>query len=202
MNKGVLFFIGLLFGILICGILFYFDIKIFESKFLPQKEKEVISITKTDTVYIETFPIIKKQNIETQIKDTVEENMGANQNVEDISIYETAFSFEKDEQDEIFTDQLLKTRTVKVKLFQKELQEVILPENFFQFFEIQQWNTPIKNKITYNRIQNMIKIKGMEINNMNVVFWNNVYYLEVMNRYYSINETERFEKLNSVIILR
>jgi len=197
MNKGIVFFIGLLLGIMICAFLYYIDIKIFESKFIPISDKEVVTQIKTDTVFLEPAPKNKKLTIENQSTDSVGNPADSARNEEEVSLYETTFSFEGEEQDEIFSDQLLKTRIVKVKSIK---QEVVLPENSFQSFEIQQWSTPIKNKITYQRNQNMLKIKGMEISNGNIVFWNNAYYLEINNRYYSISETERFEKLNPVII--
>jgi hypothetical protein len=46
----------------------------------------------------------------------------------------------------------------------------------------------------------MLKIKGMETNSVNVVFWNDNYFFVVGNRYYAIPETNNFEKLNSVQI--
>jgi len=196
MNRVVVFFIGLLFGILICGMLYYFDIKIFESKYLPFVEKEIITHLKTDTVYVEPVQKPKKQVVENLSTDSSKNSIDTKLN-DDSSIYETTFSLDGDEQDEIFSDQLLKTRVVKVKSVK---QDITLPENALQSFEIQHWSTPIKNKITYQRSQNMLKIKGMEINNMNIVFLDNVYYLEVNNRYYSIPETERFEKLTLVTI--
>ena len=200
MNRGIIFFIGLLFGILICVILFYYDVKIFESKLIPNKEKEVVTRIKTDTIYLDTQPKIKKQNTEIQSNDSTEVNIEMIKNEEESSLYETSFSFEGIEQDEVFSDQLLKTKTVKVKLIAKDGQQVILPENFFRLFEIQLWSTPIKNKVTYQRNQNMLKIKGMEIDNINVVFWNDNYYIEVKSRYYSIPETEYFTKFNPVTI--
>jgi len=195
MNRGIVFFIGLLFGVFICVTLFYFDIKIFESKLIPFSEKEVITQIKTDTVFLEPPPKQKKQFLETQLNDSSYSSVYLINNGDDSSIYETSFSFEGDEQDEIFSDQLLKQRRVKVISLK---QEVLLPENSFQFFEIQQWSTPIKNKITYQRNQNMLKIKGMWIDNVNIVFWNNIYYLELNNRYFSISEKEHFEKLSPI----
>jgi len=200
MNRGIIFFIGLMFGIFICVMLFYFDMKLFESKLLSNKEKEVITRIKTDTVYLEMPSKTKKQNIENQYYDVSNGELEVTQNEDESSFYETNFSFEGVEQDEVFSDQLLKTKTVKVKLIAKEGQQVILPENFFRVFEIQHWSTLIKNKITYYRNQNMLKIKGMEIDNVNVVFWNDNYYLEIKNRYYAIPETEHFAKLNPVVI--
>ena len=193
MNKGICFFLGLLVGIMICALLYYFDIKLFESHYAVNVKKEVI--THYDTVYVEAPQKQRKQSIGNPI---VEENVVVEQTEDSISLYDAEFSYEGKEEEEVFSDRLLQTRTVKVKLLPQEKQEAKLPDNFFHFFEIQQWSTPIKNRITYHRNQSMVKIKGMEIDQVNVVFRDGAYFLETGNRYYAIPETENFEKLNLV----
>jgi hypothetical protein len=196
MNKAISFFIGLLTGIMICVLLFYFDVKFFESQCPKYSEKEVVTHVKTDTVYIETPPKFKKQSVENKaIENEIVENEEDEQQENEFSLYETEF-FLEGEQDEVFAAQLLHTKAVKVRPLLQGKQEVKLPDNFFQYFEIQQWSTPIKNKITYYRDKNMLKIKGMEIENVSVVFWNDTYFLEAGGRYYAIPETQYFEKLN------
>ena len=201
MNKAISFFLGLLFGIMICVLLFYFDVKMFESN-CPPCEKEIITHIKTDTVYVEP-PKPKKKYVEPQVVEKeIVENIEDDQSEEEISVYESEFSLEDVEQDAVFADKLLQTKTVKVSVLSQGKQEVKLPDDFFQFFEIQQWSTPIKNKITYYRDKNMIKIKGTSIDYMNVVFWNDVYLIETGNRYYAIPETQYFEKLNLIQIFQ
>ena len=200
MNKGILFFLGLLVGIMICALLYYFDIKLFKSFHSVNEKKEVIIHYNTDTVYVETPQKPRRQNIENESsKLVVEETVEMEQTEDSVSIYDAEFSFEGKEDDSVFSDRLLQTRTVKVKLLSQDKQDK-LPENFIRFFEIQQWSTPIKNRITYHRNQSMIKIKGMEIDQVNIVFWNDAYFLEIRNRYYAIPETEYFEKLNLIHI--
>ena len=197
MNKAIVFFLGLLCGIMICVLLFYFDVNLFESNCPKCDEQTTITHIQTDTIYVEA-PKQKKQDIENKmIENEIVENAEEEQ-PEDVSVYESEFSLE--EQDEVFSDRLLQTKTVKVNLLLHEQQEVNLPDDFFQFFEIQQWSTPIKNKVTYYRDKNMIKIKGMDIDNMNVVFWDELYFLETSHRYYAIPETKHFEKLNLIQI--
>ena len=195
MNKGILFFLGLLVGILICVLLYRFDKKMFNRICLQNKNEKEVVVTRMDTVYVEVPQKPKKQNVENESsKPVVEENVEVEQTDDTISIYDAEFSFEGKEEDAVFSDRLLQTRTVKVKPLAQEK----LPDNFIQYFEIQQWSTPIKNRITYYRNQSMLKIRGMGIDQLNVVFWNNVYFLEVGGRYYAIPETEYFEKLNLV----
>ena len=199
MNKGIIFFIGLLTGILCCVLIYRFDKKMFNRVALT-KEKEII-ITRVDTVYLEAPPKQKRQDFENKLgQSVVTENTGVEYTENQVLIYDSEFSFEGRENDEVFSDQLLETKTIKVILLFPEKQEGKLPENFLFFFEIQQWSTPIKNKLTYHRNKNMIKIKGMNLDNVRVVFWKGAYFLEVGNRYYAIPETESFEKLNVVNI--
>ena len=174
-------------------------VKFFESKCPQCDEKEIVTHMKTDTVFVAPPQKPKIQYTENnEIETLVAENIDDENVEEETSIYESEFSLEGIEQDDVFADQLLQTRTVKVKLYPKEKQDIKLPDNFFLFFEIQQWSTPIKNKITYYRNQNMIKIKGIAIDYASLFFWNNAYYLEINNRYYAVPETDHYEKLNLV----
>ncbi|MCL2246762.1 MAG: hypothetical protein FWC10_06580 [Lentimicrobiaceae bacterium] len=200
MNKSISFFLGLLLGILICVLLFYFDVRLFESTCPQCNEKETITIVTTDTVYVKPPLKPKKTMVEDKIQGSADMETPDEHLESEVSIYESDFSFEGREQDEVFSDQLLQTKTVKVKFLASANQDGKQPDNFFQFFEIQMWSTPIKNKVTYYRDNNMLKIKGMKIDNMNVVFWNNLYYLEIANRHYAIPETKSFETLNIVQI--
>jgi hypothetical protein len=203
MNKGILFFLGLLAGIMICILLFYFDFKFFEANCPDCNKQEVITSTIRDTVYIETVAKPKKIIAENDtnndsLKKKIEKTVITQQTEIETSIYNSEFSFENNEQEEVVADKLLQTKTVKVKLHPADKKEEELPDTFFRFFELQQWSTPIKNRITYYRDQNMVKIKGMEIEKINVVFWNDEYYLEIGYRYYAIPETHNYIKLNVI----
>ncbi|MCL1849939.1 MAG: hypothetical protein FWF70_00790 [Bacteroidetes bacterium] len=201
MNKTISFFLGLLLGILICLLLFYFDIKIFKSKGPDCNEKKVITHVQKDTVFVEQVPKPVKQYTENKVTENdIDETVENEPSEEDVSSYEPEFSLEGIEQEEVFSDRLLQTKTVKVRALAQGKQEVKLPDDFFQYFEIQQWSTLIKNKITYYRDKSMVKLKGIDINNVNVVFWNDAYFLEIGNRFYTIPETQYFEKLNLIQI--
>jgi len=196
MNRTITFFIGLFVGIMICVTVFYFNSVKLKQVMSHITNKEVVTQIKTDTVFVEPAPKLKKQIILESIDDSVfDENVDNKVTEDEVSIYDTEFSFDNDETEEVFVNQLLQTRSVKVKLHLLEKQDTKLSDNLFQVFEIQQWSTPIKNKITYYRNQNMIKIKGMKIENIYVVYWNEKYFLEIENRYYAIPETDNFIKL-------
>jgi len=199
MNRWIVFFLGLLLGILGCVLLYRFDDKMFK-RVSSAKNKEII-ITRVDTAYIEAPPLPKKQRTEA-VLDTIpaSEISEFEDFIDPTPFYYSEFSFENKEE-EIFSDQLLATKTVKVVLLFSEKQESKQPDNVYQFFEIQQWSTLVKNKRTYHRNQNMIKIKGMAIDNIKVYYGNNEYFLEVNERYYAIPENENYEIMNLVKIV-
>ena len=197
MNRSIIFFLGLLTGIFICVLLYYLDTKKIKAILYTSDKKEVVTYVQKDTVYVDAQKT-KKNQINTSDNSKVNEGNELTPLDDEKALYETEFSFDENEKEEVFSDGLLHTKTVKVKMYAAENQEGKLPDKCFPIFEIQQWSTPIKNKITYYRDKNMVKIKGMEVDRINVVFWNDAYFLEIGNRYYAIPETEFFEKLNTV----
>ena len=203
MNRGIVFFLGLFVGIMICVLLFYYDVKFFEANCPLCEKQEVVKHIVTDTVFIENVQKPVKQYQSFQKSDTILETQTIKDDEiidEEPSIYESEFSFEGEQEDVVMLEKLLRTKTVKVTLLYPEKQEEETSDDYFRFFEIQQWSTPIKNRITYQRDQNMVKIKGMEIDKVNVVFWKEKYYLEMDNRYYNIPENTVFEKLTLTTI--
>lgn len=199
MNKSTLFFIGLFVGISICVILYYIDSQIFSRITSLYSNKQPAIELVTDTVFI---PVSNKKSgslNETNLElDSSSVNGYDPKENDESTLYDAEFSFESDISNDVLTEQLIQSKTVKVKVLQA--QESGLPDNFIRFFEIQRWETPIKNKITYYRNQNIVKIKGMDIERFNVVYFNDLYYLETANRYFAIPETEFFEKLSIVTI--
>jgi len=199
MNKGILFFIGLLTGIMICLSVYYIDKHLLKPVSPAMEEKKVVA--RVDTVSEEIEQIPQEQIVENKPTipkpiEKVEEEVTEDK----VSVIEPEFSFEEEKQEDVFLDQLLQSKIVKAVMHPLEKKENKGTESFFYIFELQQWNTPIKNKLTYSRYQTLVKVKGLDIKNANVVFWNENFYLEVQNRYYLIPETDNFEKLNVVTI--
>ena len=197
MNKGILFFLGLCIGIMICVSIHYVD-KYWLKHVLPLKTEQSV-VSRVDTVYMEVAEIPKKQPAE--IKPNIAKETETEEQTNDkVSLSDAEFSFENEEQNDVFLDQLMQSKIVKAVLHPLEKKDGKQKGDFFHIFELQQWSTPIKNKITYNRYQTLVKVKGLDITNANVVFWNDNFYLEVKNRYYPIPETDNFVKLTPVTI--
>jgi len=199
MNKGILFFLGLLTGIMICLSVYYIDKHLLKPVSPVMEEKKVVARVDTVSEEIEQIPqeqIVENKPIIFKTIEKVEEEPPEDK----VAVIEPEFSFEEEEQEDVFVDQLLQSKIVKAVMHPLEKKENKSTESFFYIFELQQWNTPIKNKLTYSRYQTLVKVKGLDIKNANVVFWNENFYLEVQNRYYLIPETDNFEKLNVVTI--
>jgi hypothetical protein len=199
MNKVILFFLGLLTGIMICVSIYYVDRHLLKPVRPATETKEVVALA--DKVYVEEEPAPEKQIVENKpIVPKVVEKEAEEQPEEKISLFDTEFSYEEEQQNDVFKDQMLQSKMVKAVLHPLEKKENKNTEGFFYIFELQQWDTPIKNKLTYSRYQTLVKVKGLDIKNANVVFWNENFYLEVNKRYYLIPETDSFEKLNVATI--
>jgi hypothetical protein len=199
MNKGIMFFVGLLIGLMVCASIYYIDKYVLKPVDLVNEGKSVV--LRVDTVYVEVAEIPKKQTVEPKSeKLAVTEEVVEEPEEEQVAIVNADFSFDETEQDDVFLDKLLQSRILKAVLHPLEKKEGKRTDDFFYIFELQQWSTPIKNKLTYSRYQTLVKVKGLDIKNANVVFWNENFYLEVKNRYYLIPETDTFEKLTPVTI--
>lgn len=74
---------------------------------------------------------------------------------------------------------------------QKEVPNADKADNF----QIQLWSTPFKNRIEYFFEGNVIKVKGLMIDNLKVLRYKNELYLISQKRVYPIHQNKQFEKL-------
>lgn len=93
-------------------------------------------------------------------------------------------------------DKIIANRRIKVRYAESDS----LSKNNSEYFIVEQWNSPIKNKNSYYRSNSMLKIKGIDIANVEIYRLNGEYYLLHNSRYYLLNNNTSFEKLNEVNI--
>jgi hypothetical protein len=74
------------------------------------------------------------------------------------------------------------------------------PDNTIAYFEVQKWESPIVNRISYQRNHNILKIKGMDIARINIYYINGKYYVSDGSRLFSIPNNNTFEKLSEINI--
>ena len=96
------------------------------------------------------------------------------------------------EKEEIYQPEYLDKRYVQVKAISKTETPAITT------FEIEEWSPVVKNRISYQRTGNVLKIMGMRIADLHVFYKSEHYYLESNGRYYLIPENSDFLRLQEV----
>ncbi len=110
--------------------------------------------------------------------------------VEDSTLIDDEFTLDQtDGTEQVYQDQCLAQRTVTVK------SEAGTPS--ITAFEVEEWSELAKNKISYFRKGNILKIKGLKIQDIKIIFHKDEYYIEYNERYYSIPENEKYRPLVS-----
>ena len=113
--------------------------------------------------------------------------------VEDSILMDDEFSLDQtDGTEKVYHEQCLAQRTVSVKS-----DEGTAP---ITAFEVEEWSESTVNKISYFRKGNVLKIKGLKIKNIKIIFHQNQYYIENNGRYYPIPENEDFHRLSPVTL--
>ena len=104
------------------------------------------------------------------------------------------FSIQPEKVEEVVMyDRMLNTKKITVKSKQTQEEASLSPP--VSVFEVQQWSTPIKNSITYQSSAGILKIKGMDIESVEIFFVQGNYYLYNGTYYYAIKENKGYEKL-------
>ena len=110
--------------------------------------------------------------------------------VEDTILMDDEFTIdEADGTEQVFQDQCLAQRTIAV------LSEEGTPP--IPTFEVEEWSESATNKISYFRKGSTLKIKGLKIQDIKIIFHKDEYYIEYNGRYYSILENEKYRPLSS-----
>lgn len=200
------FFLGFSVGILLC-VFFIFVVKNsnFIQKFNSMDFFDQDEITET----VETQKISKKKT-----KKKVSNNISSDQDslaihssdssfVEDPSLIEDSEFYieETVTQDNLAEEKLIQSKTVKVTVKNSNLEDqTSIPDNIIAYFEVQKWDSPIVNRLSYQRNHNILKIKGMDISRISVYYINGKYYVTDGVRLFSIPNNSNFEKLSEINI--
>ncbi|MBO4654965.1 MAG: hypothetical protein J5644_05435 [Bacteroidales bacterium] len=105
------------------------------------------------------------------------------------------------DEDVVAVDKILAQKTVKVRFKNAEFKDVAAEEGTVGTIEVQQWNTPIKNRITYRFTGNMLQVKGLDVDKMEIIHYDQHYYLSHHGNYYLLENNNTFEKLGSPVVL-
>jgi len=111
------------------------------------------------------------------------------------NIEEVEFSMSNKEEDIVVSHHtLLDSRKVRVHIMPSTNAESYT-EAPIESFELQLWSSPIKNRMEYLRSGNVIKVKGMDISQVELIYQNGHYVLLYAHKKYAIPVNTAFEKI-------
>jgi hypothetical protein len=98
----------------------------------------------------------------------------------------------------IVGERMLRKSVQKVIYLNHNKQEIPMPSNGIAQIQIQQWETPIKNRLSYQFSGNTVKLKGLSAENAKVVCYEDNFYLAIGKRVYALKPNKQYEKLIEV----
>ena len=98
----------------------------------------------------------------------------------------------------VVEEKMIKKSVVKVVYLDENKHVAAAPANAPAQWQVQQWSTPIKNKLTYQFSNNVLKVKGLEIDDLRIVNFNNQNYIVAGNRTYIIKSNKQFDRMTEV----
>ena len=192
------FFFGLMLGIAL-SFVYHAISQHFSWKENKDAVNEIFKPEENDSMEIEEpAPVVKKRTsytpdtlmVEAFSQDTISENGGYETDVDDVE-----FTINAPEDEEVLIkDRVLNNRKIKVKIIPSET-DTLEQKMTLTHIEVQQWATPIKNSITFHLQGNVLKIKGMDINKIEIHYIENQYYVYCVPHYYKIKNNQEYERL-------
>jgi len=200
-KKGIILLLGIIIGLL-AGVLVAF---IVESKIRPKAPAEVKVIApdpsgSSDTVY--TYIVHRYQD--RPDSDTPAATVDSLQS-DSLFMEESSMDFLLDDEDSPMPTEREEANVTSVKLISKSEVPVLyfdanknataVPDNAPKFVEVQLWSTPIQNKVVYLFDDNVLKIKGLALDNPKLIHYGQRYYLQNDRRIYLLQPTTEYQRL-------
>ena len=115
---------------------------------------------------------------------------------QDLYMDETVALMDGDnDENDVYTPKMLENYTQKVMFLDNNKKEMPALENLPAHIQIQIWNTLVKNRIMYQFSGDVLKLKGVQSQNLKVVYWKNSHYLINGKHVYEISANNHFENL-------
>ena len=201
-KKGIVLLLGIIIGLLV-GVLVAF---IVESKIRP-KPASVVKVVPSapsgekDTVY--KYIVHQYQNgPEDAEPDVVADTLQG----DSLYLEESAMNYMLEEEDvvedrrsaTVSSEKMVSRQEAPILYFDNHRNAVEAPDNAPKFVEVQFWSTPIQNKVVYQFDRNVLKIKGLKLDNVYVIHYNNHYYLQSDRQVYQIQPTTDYKRLTEI----
>lgn len=98
----------------------------------------------------------------------------------------------------VSSEKLVSRYDAPVLYFDANKNAMEAPDRAHKTVEVQFWSTPIRNKIVYSFEGNVLKIKGVQFNETNLIHYKDRYYLQSDNRIYLIQPTSEYKRLTEI----
>ena len=195
-NKNWLFLlIGVLVGFVLSLSLYLIDKHFFPNhiyltktieRIMPRDKADEVAVAKQATAQNESSNRRTEQVADTLQGDTLLLGDSYDSGLDDVD-----FMMDDYEAELVSEDKIVANKRVKVHFVDADTLKPATTE----YFIVEQWNSPIKNRITYYRDNTMLKIKGMDVSKIEILHVKGEYYLLNGGRYYLLNNNNAFEKL-------
>ena len=116
--------------------------------------------------------------------------------LETVNLEDTEFSILPPESDDVVvSDKVISER--KIKVINKSIPDStgVVSHLTIAQFDVQQWSTPIKNSISYHKNNHQLRIRGLDISDIEIIFFNNEYYLIKGSVSYILKDNAHYERL-------
>ena len=195
-NKNWLFLlIGVLVGFVLSLSLYLIDKHFFPNhiyltktieRIMPRDKADEVAVAKQATAQNESSNRRTEQVADTLQGDTLLLGDSYDSDLDDVD-----FMMDESEIEQVAEAKIVANKRVKVHFVDADTLKPATTE----YFIVEQWNSPIKNRITYYRDNTMLKIKGMDVSKIEILHVKGEYYLLNGGRYYLLNNNNAFEKL-------
>ena len=204
-KKWLYFAIGLIVGFLISAVAFVvFAMIQSQSKSFTKTIEHIYSRENSKDTVVKYVNVARKESETSQTNQLAEsqdtlaiDEMPADYDEVDFSYAEETGATE----DVVVVDKIIAQKKLQVKFKNAEFKDVAATDGALTELEVQQWNTPIKNRITYRFTGNMLQVKGLDVEKMEIIHYDQHYYLGHHGNYYLLENNNTFEKLGSPVTL-
>lgn len=204
-NKSWLYFaLGIVVGFVLSLSIYLIDKQFFPNNVYLTKTIERTYLTdKANEVAVaqeKAVKVVPKKRESDQVADTLQTDtlmlFAESYENEFAELDEVDFMMEEYESEPVSEEKIVANKRIKVQYVTSDTLDSA--PQISEYFIVEQWSSPIQNRITYSRDNQMLKIKGMDVSKIEIYNINGEYFLLNGTRYYMLNNNSDFEKLIEV----
>ncbi len=203
-KKGIILLLGIIIGLLV-GVLVAFLV---ESKIRP-KPTSVVKVIPTeksegnkDTVYkyiVHQYPErAEEEKVEMETDSMQTDSLFYEESSMNLMLDEEEALPEERRTTTVSSEKLISRHETPILYFDAHKNAIEAPANAPKFVELELWTTPIRNKIVYLFDGNVLKVKGLKLDNAYIIHYNNHYYLQNGRQVYQIQPTTEYKRLTEL----